>query len=707
MRFLKFIPGIVLVLYTFIVFRPFFVNGLLPIPADTIVGLYHPWRDLYAKDFPNGIPMKNTLITDAVRQGYVWRELAISQLKSGQFPVWNPYSFAGCPLLANLQSAPYYPLNFIYWLAGFSLGWSLQVVFQVLLGGIFMWVFLKNLKLRDEAAILGVLAWIGSGFFISWLESNVVIQSVIWLPLALLAVDKRKGWLLMLSIAFSILAGHAQIFGYVLLTELLYLVYRKFWRGLIFATGAFILTFYFWFPAAKFILLSARNVDQIVWQKPDWFLPWQNLAQLVAPDFFGNPATGNYFGIWNYGEFVGYIGISGLLFSIVALLTRSKQARFFIFLLLVSGLFALPTIISSIPYNLNVPFISSFQPSRLIVLIDFSLAVLAAFGLDWFLGHETKRPVILSVLVLVGSLLVLWLIAIRLNWTVSIRNLYLPTLLLASSGIIFLKNRKIAVIILLFITLFDLSRFTVKFLSFSKPEYLFPKTQTTEFLQKNTGSFRIAAVDERIIPGNFSVSYRLQSIDGYDPLYLQRYGEFIVAMERNKPDISPPFGFNRIITPKNYNSKLFDLLNAKYVLSLDPISSNKYKIVFSEGQTKTYENTNVLPRAFFVKEIQIFSDKQSAINKLFEVNISKTAVVENYINTNNFVVGKAEIAKYSPNEIILETKNDGEGFLVFTDIYYPDWKASIDNIATPIYLTDFTFRGIVVPAGKHTVRFFL
>lgn len=68
-----------IILLTVVFFWQFFVKGLLPIPADTIIGLYHPFIDLYAKDYPRGIPFKNFLITDPVRQQYPWKVLAISR----------------------------------------------------------------------------------------------------------------------------------------------------------------------------------------------------------------------------------------------------------------------------------------------------------------------------------------------------------------------------------------------------------------------------------------------------------------------------------------------------------------------------------------------------------------------------------------------------------------------------------------------------
>ena len=59
---------ILLLLPIFIFFSPVWLKGKLPIPADTIVGLYHPFRDMVWKEFTAGVPFKNFLITDAVRQ---------------------------------------------------------------------------------------------------------------------------------------------------------------------------------------------------------------------------------------------------------------------------------------------------------------------------------------------------------------------------------------------------------------------------------------------------------------------------------------------------------------------------------------------------------------------------------------------------------------------------------------------------------------
>ena len=764
MKKLNLLPLVLLFFIVFIFFRPFFLQGKLPIPSDTIIGLYHPFRDLYSKEYPNGIPFKNFLITDPVRQQFPWRELAISMLKRFELPLWNPYSFSGTPLLANMQSASFYPLNVLFFILPFDISWSILIVLEPLLGGLFLYWYLNNLKLNKWASLIGAITFSFSGFSIAWMEWGTILHVGIWLPLILLSIDKIFFYLLsvssklqlktknlliwsfifIFSLCSALFAGHIQIFLYLFIFVIIYFFARWFQYGkifnilyvfFIFYILFFILTSVQWIPTLQFILLSARNIDQVGFGDTGWFIPWQHLIQFIAPDFFGNPSTLNYWGVWNYGEFIGYIGILPLMMAIFALFFRhDKKTLFYGSIFFISIIFSLPTIFAKLPYILHIPLLSSAQPTRLLFILDFSLAVLAAFGLDYFI--RTKKREILYSLIFISLIIVtLWVLVlsgnniIKLisleNLSVAKNNLILPTVLFIASASLLLFFRllsksklltlMIRIIIVAIIT-FDLVRFGWKFTPFSPKEYLFPNTKAIEFLQKNLGYNRFMTTDSRIFPPNFSVIYKLQSVDGYDPLYLRRYGELIAASERRKPNIDPPFGFNRIITPHDFESKIIDLLGAKYVLSLLDLKSAKLKKVFQEGQTRVYENKNVAPRAFFVDKIVYAKDKNEAISAMFDKDFDarKMAVVEVVENSRGVLSdpplrwtrGEAEIIAYTENKIVINTKNEGEGFLVLTDSFYPTWRAKIDNVTTEIYRTDYNFRGVVVPNGSHRVEFY-
>lgn len=722
----KFLPILFLIIFTFLIFKPFFIDGKIPVPADTIVGMYHPWRDFYKDRYPLGMPFKNFQITDAVRQQFPWRELSMDLMKNGQLPLWNPYSFAGAPLLGNLQSAPFYPLNLLYLLGDFTFIWSLQVMLQVFLGGLFMWLYLRHFSLGKLPLILGTLSWAGCGFFTAWLEWNTAVHTLLWLPLLLLSIEKifdQKNYFIwslifLFSLCSSFLAGYLQPFFYVFILINAYIIYKliltKQYKLIvlfpIFYILFSILTFPQWFETFKFIGLSARDVDQANWTRPDWFLPWQNLAQFIAPDYFGNPATLNYFGVWNYQEFVGYVGIVALLFATVCLIyRREKIVLFWAGVLILSLIFVLPTFVGQLPFIYKVPFLSTAQPSRLIAVIDFSLVILAAFGLDYYLKNNLKTKIVSTIFVLLT--ICLWGVAFITNNQIGLRNLVWPTFLLILTLVLVSKPKLIW--LLSFIIIFDLARFAIKFESFSSKEWLYPKTQIITFLQNKAKSeiFRIAATDNRIMPPNFSTTYRLQTISGYDPLYLRRYGEFIAAVERDKSDNSVPFGFNRIITPINFSSKFFDLLNVKYVLSFEDIKNNKYRFVLQEGETKLYENTQVCPRVFLAKKVTRIDDDVDVLKAMYEPNYSpcEEAIVTRTSHTPGKIAqGKAEIIKYSDNVVVInaQIESGGEGYLILTDVNYPGWKAEIDNQKTEIFYANYVFRGVKVPPGTHTVRFY-
>lgn len=183
--------GLGIVLLGIIIFySPFFISNRTPIPSDTIIGLYHPFRDLYASTNPNGISFKNFLITDPVRQTFVWKELSMSMWRKGGLPIWNPYEMAGKPLSANFQSGAFYPLNLIFLVTPFWVSWSLFIILQTVLSVIFMYLYLSNLKISRNASSIGALIFSLNSFSINWLEWGNIGHTALWLPLILYSIDK-------------------------------------------------------------------------------------------------------------------------------------------------------------------------------------------------------------------------------------------------------------------------------------------------------------------------------------------------------------------------------------------------------------------------------------------------------------------------------------------------------------------------------------
>lgn len=731
-------PLILLFLVSLVFFKDFVFFGKLPIPADTIVGMYYPFRNINSDTNPNGIPFKNFMVTDPIRQQYPWKELAVSSLKKGEIPVWNPYNFGGSPLLANFQTAVFYPLNFLFFIFDFNIAWSLLILSQPLLASVFMFLFLRNFKLSSVSSLFGAVSFAFSGFFISWLEWGNIVSTALWLPLILLSIDKifakRSIYIsvLLFALMSSFFAGHLQSFFYLFSVSSAYLLFRfSSYKNIknFYSFGIVFLLFLLFtsiqsIPTLNFVSNSARGIDQD-WHKEGWFVPWENAVQFISPDFFGNPATLNYYGTWNYGEFIGYVGLPALVFAIFSLFYfKNKNILFFALILFFAIIFAFPTLIAKVPFKFSFPFLSTSMPTRLMFVIDFSLATLAAFGLDIFIKRGSKK-IIFPIAIVSSVIVFLWVFVLLGGFgiytaeeiAVSMNNLKLPTITLLTLFLVLasfsLKRfRNVFILLILVLLVFDLYRFGWKYLPFSENKYLYPEEKTISFIKDRVGIFRIMSTDSRILPPNFSAIYRIQTLDGYDPLYLFDTAEVMAAISRGSNDIHQPFGFNRIITPQNYRPRMMDLLGVKYVVSMGEINPllPKLKKVFEDKQIIVYENKKVFPRAFFVKKTVVENDKQKRIDLLFDPNtkLREVAYIEGHqeMNKDWDFNGKVKFLEYSENKVILETENNGKGFLVLTDVFYPNWKAKASGKNLKIHKVNHILRGVVVPAGKQRIEFY-
>src|SRR3989338_6976195 len=199
---------------------PFFFQGKVPAPLDFLVNFYAPWDSYY------DAPIKNSALSDVVSQIIPWKIFNAEELKNGRIPLWNPYNLAGTPHLGNWQSGVLYPTTLLFLIFSDPIAWSLHVLLQPLLAGIFMILFLRSLKLSKASSLIGAMAFAYGGFMTTWLEWGTLGHALLWLPLALASIENKKQktknaniWTIVfiLAITFSLLAGHPQVSLYVII----------------------------------------------------------------------------------------------------------------------------------------------------------------------------------------------------------------------------------------------------------------------------------------------------------------------------------------------------------------------------------------------------------------------------------------------------------------------------------------------------------
>ncbi len=735
---------VLLVLVVGAFFHKTFTNGYIPAPIDTLVGLYHPWRDVFAAQYPRGVPFKNFLITDPIRQQIPWRKIVMDSWKSGTIPSWNPYTFAGVPLNANIQAAPFYPLNILFLLFQFPAAWTALIIVQPLLASLFLFWYLRNQNVHPPGAFIGAVSWAFSGFAVSWMTWGTIMQTALWMPLLLLSIDHlissvtrgahiRWTAVFVLSIVMMGTAGHAQVMLYMCTVSGLYVLWRTRgkrkialpgmrWMG-IGAILALLLTAVQWMPLLRFLPQTGRVAGQSAWNVAGWFLPWQHLAQFIAPDFFGNPATLNYWGIWNYGEFIGYVGIIPLVFALSSVLS-SGVPMFFSLTLLGALLFMLPNPVATAPFVLHVPVISVLQPTRLMAVVDLCLAILAAYGIDR--AANNIRRTWWSFAVVGGITGVLWVIvffgkhiwhdpATIANLLIAKHNMVLPTLLIAIAILWYglwvrikrgwVSHLMTAVLVLFVVA--DLFRFGWKFTPFTDAAYFFPSSYILTYLSHQPKPFRVMSLDDRILPPNTASYYGIESIEGYDPLAPKRYEQFLAASELGKADLSKPSGFNRIYTAHNIASRLLPYLNVRYVLALSDVSSPFLKKVMQDGGVRLYEYTKGLPRVYLAGQVEVRAKPEDILNALLSVSPSPVGIVEKPLSMLSVPISANEgvqLVSYAPNAYSIRSVTDNPRVVVILNSFDPGWHATIDGKQTDVFPVNYLFTGLVVPAGTHVIR---
>ena len=584
---MKFRPYLIFLFIWVIFSYPFFFQGKIPAPLDFLVNFYSPWEQYY--DFP----VKNPGLSDVVSQIIPWKIFNGQELRAGRIPLWNPYNLAGAPHLGNWQTGVLYPTTLLFLIFPDYIAWSLHVLLQPLLAGIFMILFLRQLKISSMASVLGAVIFAYGGFMTSWLEWGTLGHAILWLPLALYGVDRVKSkeqrvksnrtnirisLLTIFAMTMSLLAGHPQTSIYLMITVVGYFLYRNWplnkFRLLLFTNYYLLIPILLAspqiFPSIQVYSESARNlVDGRSWAKAFLIKP-AGLITFIAPDFFGNPVTRNSWSDFSYVEMQGYVGIVTFMLGLFVIsikrsdlaAARSDLIRFLIGMIIIALVLATNNPVANWIIDLNLPIISDSSPARIMGLIDFSLAVLAAFGLDLISKIDKKRQfksigmILLLLLAIFAGMWIWTFVSNNPNALVTRRNLIFPSIIFGSVIAVSVSVSSVSkkIYSLLFtlyflLSVFDLFRFHHKFTPYSDVKNWYPEVPVITQLKSSSG--RIFGTLE----ANLNLPFRLKSIDGYDPLINRK----LVLMTYSPEEL---LTHNRITSPDlpKGNSKMISKL---------------------------------------------------------------------------------------------------------------------------------------------------
>lgn len=711
---------------------------------------------------------------DLTDQFFPFRRFIAASLWNGSLPLWNPGMFGGHPALADIQSAFFSPLTLLTILFAGREGLpfytlQLEILADFCLGGLFMYLFARQIAQRRASALLAALAFTLGGYLTSYPPEQLpILESSIWLPLALYFIQRdMKGQsalspfpplgvtLAGMSLGLTILGGHPQTALLSFYTALLYLAYLAWciggkppvyqktlrtWGPVVLypAWAAFIglgVGAVQWLPTAELLGLSTRASTSFA--ELEGGFPLADLLSLLFPGFVSRYAP-------------LYVGLLPLLTALAALvipyphLSPEKMAA--------DRRRPIADRSSSavvVPAEATSPFDQRKRPwpqryaafwaglALLALLLSFGgntflypLAYLAIPGFNLFRGQERAAFIYsLAVATLAG----------------------LGADLLAGSSKTDLSSWKRPAILLaaIMVALLVIFGYTT-----DRPEgpdvvLLFLRDRTGQLLVILLVSLLLLAARSqgRLSPGVFLgfailvtaadlfLTNRPVNLSRQDPVtYFQQAPAIRGFLQRE----TPPFRVrNNKVWPENFGSawglaslegnsplqirilpelakaidewRLWQLLDVRYVVTRQDPGTGTRRIM-QEGDVGLYQVVEGPPRhAWIVGEARLAHSDAEALTMLGAPDFDphRHAVIQDAtVLPLDGLSGQAQVTVYRPQYIAIEAQAKGRSLLVVSEIFYPGWRARVNGREVPLYRVDYALRGIVLEPGVQRVELF-
>ena len=220
-------------------------------------------------------------------------------------------------------------------------------------------------------------------------------------------------------------------------------------------------------------------------------------------------------------------------------------------------------------------------------------------------------------------------------------------------------------------------------------------------LRDKTLDYRVLNMASNTFNEN-ETSYYHKSIGGYHPAKLRRYAELTSAyiapeMQKTMKAIAEAGGD---MTQVNGDSifPVLNMLNTKYFIM--PLQG---------GQTVPLQNPYAYGNAWFVDKVSYVENANQEIDKVGKLNLRHEAVADAKFKEQ---LGQSvpqddtsivKLTQYKPNNLTYEVKSSKGGVVVFSEIYYPGWTATIGGQPAELGRVNYLLRALNVKAGNHKV----
>jgi len=709
------LAALLLLLATLVFFAPL-LRGQTFSAVSLTQALVEPWYDPSAPQ-PQQFPQ-----TDQADTFYPWIVFAGNELRSGELPLWDPYTFGGHPFFANGETNLLYPPRLILTRL-FPASWAqdLFLLLHVWASGLTMRLFLRRRGLGEFAALLGATVWMFNSFTLGWLLLGHIAAITALLPLALLwtreAIERRSAraaaWtgaalalMLLGSNILMTLVAWLAVGCYYDALLLGALVGR--WRHapprtrrralapllalpLLTATVGLGLGAVQLLPTVELASQMARTSATYGRYVTLWRVPLATLGAILHPELPATDRTLNN-ALW----FVGWVP---LLLAPLALTRRDGRGALVTALAL--ALYVLGTPLTWLGTQL-IPGLAYFRPlGRMLFVWALLWAIVAAIGADRLLRWLPARlPAARRWTPIVGALLLLGTAAPLIGYGRAINPPFQPRTAAA----------------------------------------LYPPTPLVERLLAAGPEARIAALrtingPEQWAPpmfqGSIPQSLGLRTAGGYESLLPARQADFwrIVKGEDPASVAANPVEDAVVLNfyPRRVRYDLLPQIGITLLAAVPDVTPEwlaanwpglRVEPIYQGADGWIYRLPDSRGVAYVSYRVGLVADERTALatttarppdaqaaDLLTHEDTATPPVLPAAERCNGQSRAAQQVAAQTANTLTIHADSACLGLLVVNQSWAPGWTATVDGQPAPILRTNFLARGVALPAGQHEVRF--
>ncbi|HUT54801.1 MAG TPA: hypothetical protein VM658_15525 [bacterium] len=664
--------------------------------------------------------LKGTFIfRDAFNLVYPYKAVMAPSLRHFSVQLWNPWETMGSPFVGELATGWFYPANVFYMLFSVPVAFRLYIVSHYLMAALFMFAWLRDLKISPAAAACGSLSFTLSGWLLSQNGLPDMLATAAWLPGSLFFLgrwlERRSAlWfaLFSASLAMPFLAGKAEGPIIVGIVAAAWIAVAPQVQGAKERTAAFLkvmpaaglfalaLAMAQFLPSLELGRLSAKGEGFTLGAATLWSLHPQRLLEFIVAAPWGRFWPESTYNAWELTGWKGhypfsvslYMGLPILIGSLIAPVRASWKNR-----ILIGGALVLAVLASfgdnfflyPLLYKLIAPFRSFRYPERYMLVAAIIISASGAWGLSQLLDLIPES-----------------------KW-----------------------SRRPALGLAFIIVFADLWFFNRWIIPYADPEIYRFQPAALSVIQsydhaKSLGLFDAGA---RPRPGQFRVLREqeeprpeaLALVPGASPL--ERYSRW----ERHTlmPNFNFTLGIEELtgytaaatadfdrVARKYLDLKTLELYNVRFVISpaagsyLEkyrlPLAGTEYGMGF-----KVFHLPDAFPRAYLIGRSLRVKKAMDNLELLRTHEFRQSVVLEDVAGLpaaaeeTDMGVVPAEIAAYAPQEVRIRARAPADAYLVLSDSFYPGWEARVDGKPAPIFRANFLVRAVRVPAGESEVVF--